>query len=167
MTHSRTALQQPIPWAPPKRRLRWLRGGLLATAAILALVFPTAAYAGTGAGDPSATGCDSRATSQHNNLTMVDPVNKAVAGTAYIVYSSWNGGCDTEWVTVHYNSGYRPSPSIWLQNQSGTDLYAAYTSGGLSYTYQLGSMRYRTGCGGVQLYRSDGSYVDWFYLGCY
>ncbi|MFF4810964.1 hypothetical protein ACFY03_22400 [Micromonospora chersina] len=153
----------PSPRPVPRRR-RWLRATLLAAAAIFAIALPSTAYAGTGAGDPSTTGCDRQQTSPHNQIYMYDPANGAYMGTAYLVYSN---GCDTEWLTVRYTSGYRPSPSIWLQNQSGTDLYAAYNTGGLAYTYQFGSMRYRTACGGVQMYRSNGSYVDWFYLGCY
>lgn len=146
-------------------RKSWLRSVLLAVAAVVAVALPGAAYAGTGAGDPVTTGCDNSSyTSRHNVLDMYDPSNGAYTGQAYLVYSSL---CQTEWVTVHYSSGYSPSPSVWLQNQTGTDLYAAYTGGGLSYTYMLGDMRYRVACGGVQMYRSNGSYVNWNYLGCY
>lgn len=128
--------------------------------------FGTPAWAAS-AGDPDqgTPPCDTLSTSPHNVTTMADPSTGASMGTAYLVYSA---GCQTEWVTVHVNWGYAAWPSVWLQNQSGTDLYeAASLDNSTVWTYQLADMKYQTACGGVQMYRSNGSYVNWNYLGCY
>ncbi len=101
---------------------------------------------------------------------MTDPSNGANMGTAYLVYSA---GCQTEWVTVHANSPYYPEPSVWLQNQTGTNLYETITSGdpqGVYWTYQLANMEFQTACGGVQMYNElapGTGYVNWNYIGCY
>jgi hypothetical protein len=144
---------------------RRFRLALATVVAAAALLIPATAMAANG-GDPDQglPPCDTQSTSQHNVLNMYDPGNGAYMGQAYLVYSA---GCETEWVTVHYTAGYSPSPSVWMQNQSGTDLYGANYDSGVTWTYQLTNMRYQTACGGVQMYTMAGAYVNWNYLGCY
>jgi hypothetical protein len=162
---------------------RVIRRGLIALvsmAALTALLAGTASATSSGvarassaasndnAGDPSLgwPPCDTQSTSRHNTMTLVDHSNGDVMGTAYLVYSA---GCQTKWVTVHIYPPYEGTPSVWLQNQSGS-LSEPPTSGqgGTQWTYQLGSMKYRAACGGVQMYYGlTGAWVDWYYLGCY
>lgn len=152
---------------------RWMRraAAFIVGMTVLIVMLPGTAYAYS-AGDPSQgfPPCDTQSTSRHNTITMHDPSNGATMGTAYIVYSA---GCETEWVTVHSYSPYYSSASIWMQNQTGTDLYETSTGGdpqGVYWTYQLGNMRYQTACGGVQMYNAlvpGSGYVNWNYLGCY
>jgi hypothetical protein len=76
----------------------------------------------------------------------------------------------TDWVTVYTYGTYYPDPSIWLQNQAGTNVYEALMSGdpqGTHWTDQLGGMKYRTACGGVQIYNVNSRWVSWNYIGCY
>lgn len=120
----------------------------------------------TGA-SPRGTNCDSDGRTL-KSLRMTDPANGAEIGWAYLRYSP---SCGTEWVTVTYASGYFPRPSVWNQNQSGTDQYTAGDAPyqGKVWTKMIADMRYRAGCGGVQMYRgvSGGNgYVGWYYLGC-
>jgi hypothetical protein len=156
----------------PAGRARIALAGCLAAAAI---AIPATAMAANG-GDPDVGSppCDAHPANLkvQNATPMIDPSNGAVMGWAYLVYSP---DCQTEWVRVHYRSGYSPSPSIWLQNQNGTNLYTAEsgvyvgTTDGpwAAWTFQLTNMRYQTACGGVQMYRSNGQYVNWNYVGCY
>jgi hypothetical protein len=136
----------------------------------LLMVGATSAYA-SNAGDPDQgfPPCDQQSVSVHNQVTMHDPSNGAVMGVARIDYSA---GCQTEWVKVDGDSPYYPaSASVWMQNQTGTDLYETLESGeGEYWTYQLGNMKYQTGCGGAQMYNAlapGTGYVTWVYLGCY
>jgi hypothetical protein len=147
-----------------RRRGAWVVTVFAAMLALFALLPGVASAANAGNPDAGNPPCDTQSTSEHNFHTMYDPANGAVMGTAYLVYSA---GCQTEWVTVHVNAGYSPSPSVWLQNQTGTDLYTAGSSGSTYWTYQLANMQYQVACGGVQMYRSSGAYVNWNYLGCY
>lgn len=156
------------------RNGRMIRHGLtllIPLATLMTLLGGTASAASSdNAGDPSigTPPCDTQSTSRHDTITMTDPNNGDIMGTAYLVYSA---GCQTEWVTVHANSPYEADPSVWLQNQSGTNLYQPPTSGvpqGTYWTYQLGNMKYQTACGGVQMYDDlTGSWVSWNYIGCY
>jgi hypothetical protein len=146
-------------------------------ATMVLVASPASASGGTGDGDPHQSGCDATAinlaTAEHPDavLTMHDPANGAVAGYVYLRYST---GCQSEWVTVTYNQGYLPDQaSFWLQNQSGTDLYNSDFSpgGGKIWTWMYRNMKYRVGCGGVQMYHatqggSYGSYMGWYYIGC-
>jgi hypothetical protein len=125
------------------------------------------------AGDPDqgTPPCDQQNPSKHFNTTnMYDPANGAYMGYAYFVYSN---GCQTEWLTVHTVSPYYPDPSIWIQNQTGTNLYEAMSSGnpqGTNWTNQLANMHTQTACGGVQMYNAlkpGTGYVNWNYIGCY
>lgn len=143
----------------------------IAGPSIPAMISAAPAGAATNGSSPHATRCDADAISLHT-YGMPDPQTGAVMGYSYLRYSPT---CQTEWVTVNYNSGYYPEPSVWVQNQSGTNLYTAGDSywGGKVWTNQLADMRYRTACGGVQMYRtynqyvpSRGAYMGWFYLGC-
>jgi hypothetical protein len=95
---------------------------------------------------------------------------REIVGYAYLRYSV---ACQTEWLTVTYNNGYIPSPSFWLQNQSGTDLYVSDFAPwqGKVWTWMWGGMRDRAGCGGVQMYHTNGignygAYLGWYYVGC-
>ncbi|MCR6484011.1 hypothetical protein M8542_14395 [Amycolatopsis sp. OK19-0408] len=85
------------------------------------------------------------------------------AATAHLRYSR---SCGTQWVTVYFLPGYSAAPSVWLQNQSGTNLYTAYSDSTSAYTYQLFNMANRVGCGGTHLYH-NGVYLKWTYLGCF
>ncbi|MBO4205876.1 hypothetical protein [Micromonospora echinofusca] len=154
-----------------RRGLAMLAATITATAVALAPMSPALAADGD---DPTWYGCDSGAqrlvTAQmpDRQLRMVDPANGAVIGYAYLIYSPT---CETQWVKVNYNSGYYPQPSVWRQNQSGTNQYISQFSpwGGTVWTYVLDGMRTQAGCGGVQIYRgvSGGSgHVGWYYLGC-
>lgn len=126
-----------------------------------ALLMPAPAWAYS-AGDPQTTGC---ASSEITLLSaaMYSPNNGAYMGSEYLRYST---GCRTEWVTVDYASGYSAQPSVWMQNQTGTNLYTAENNGSAVWTYQLGSMKYATACGGAQMYTSSGTWVAWDYIGC-
>ena len=144
---------------------------LFAVAAVIGVTAIAAAQASPLNPDPHQTGCDQTAVTV-GSRSMYDPTNGAYIGLAQLRYSR---GCETEWVTVFYNSGYYPSPSVWLQNQSGTDLYASDQAPyqGTVWTNQLPNMRYRTACGGVHVYRtvnayypSPGKWLAWFYIGC-
>jgi hypothetical protein len=142
---------------------------LLITPVTLIALLTGTASASDNAGDPTlgTPPCDTQSASEHLPITMTDPNNGENMGTAYLVYSA---GCQTEWVTVHANSPYEADPSIWLQNQTGTNLYQPPTSpdGGTYWTYQLGNMKYQTACGGVQMYDDlTGAWVSWNYIGCY
>ena len=99
----------------------------------VALLVPASAWAYS-AGDPQASGC---ANSEITDLTktMYDPNNGAYMGTEYLRYST---ACATEWVTVDYFNGYHASPSVWIQNQSGTDLYWSVNTGSIVWTEQSG-----------------------------
>jgi hypothetical protein len=102
---------------------RWLA---LPAAITALLLLPSSAYAAD-AGDPDQgfPPCDQQSAGVHNTITMYDPSNGTEMGYAYLVYSS---GCQTEWTTVHTFSPYYSLPSVWLQNQSGTNLYEAASS---------------------------------------
>jgi hypothetical protein len=144
---------------------------LVPLAALVTLLPATASAASSdNAGDPSigTPACDTQSASRHDAITMTDSGNGEVMGTAYLAYSA---GCQTEWVTAHVNSPYEAEPSVWLQNQSGTNLNQPPTSGGPQgtyWTYQLGNMKYQAACGGVQMYDDlTGRWVSWNYIGCY
>ena len=148
-----------------RRRLSVLGALITALLMVSSTSGPSAWAASAGDPDQGTPPCDTQFTSQHNGIAMTDPSTGASTGTAYLVYSA---GCQTEWVTVHVNWGYSAWPSVWIQNQSGTDLYrTASLDNSTVWTYQLANMKYQTACGGVQMYRSNGSYVNWNYLGCY
>jgi hypothetical protein len=150
---------------------------LTALAAVVLHVSPASASGGTGDGDPHQSGCDADArnlVTRENPtgvMTIRDPANNAIAGYGYLRYSP---ACESEWVTITYNQGYLPgNASFWLQNQAGTDLYNSGYSpwGGKIWTWMYRNMRYRTGCGGVQMYHATyggayGSYLGWYYIGC-
>jgi hypothetical protein len=144
---------------------------LVLLAAVALLITAPGAQAAQSAGDPSRSGCD---TSRYDlrSKRMYDPATGAYMGLGILRYSV---ACQTEWVTVYYNAGYYPEPSVWLQNQAGTDLYTSMWAPwqGTVWTGMLPNMKYRAGCGGVQMYRtynqyypSRGKYIGWFYLGC-
>lgn len=151
--------------------------GVILVAAVIALAVPAAmtsasaatARVATSAGDPHYSGCDQSAVTLRYRY-MYD--GSAYMGMALLRYSRV---CQTEWVTVFYNSGYYPSPSVWEQNQTGTDLYVSSFAPwqGTVWTEQLAGMYYTAGCGGVQMYHTlnqfvpaQGDYIGWFYLGC-
>jgi hypothetical protein len=131
---------------------------------------PASAASADNAGDPSVgiPPCDTQSASRHNSVTMVDHSNGDTIGTAYIVYSA---GCQTKWVTEHEYSPYYGVPYVWLQNQSGSLSYAPLSGQGgwgTDWTDQLGNMKYRAACGGVEMYYGlTGAAVGWYYLGCY
>lgn len=165
-------MTSPMAASPNRKLMTGRRLAFLSALAALTIVLVPGIANAQSAGDPSqgSPPCDTQSTSRHNTITMIDPSNGANMGTAYLVYSA---GCQTEWVTVHANSPYYPLPSVWLQNQTGTDLYETITSGdpqGVYWTYQLANMKYQTACGGVQMYNAlapGTGYVNWNYLGCY
>lgn len=142
---------------------------LAAAVVTWAAVLPSQAFAANG-GDPDqgTPPCDTQSVTRHNTITMRDPSNGATMGTAYLSYSA---GCQTEWVTVHAYQPYYPGPSVWMQNQNGTNLYSAMDSGnppGTYWTNQLTNMRYQAGCGGTQMYNGyTNRWVSWNYIGCY
>jgi hypothetical protein len=156
------------------RRASRLR--LLGSAVICVLLTGLAAAqpaAATNGGNPAPweTGCLYAGQHQYPPRYMYDPRNGRYVGWAAVEYSTT---CQTEWVEVQYVAGYEPEPSVWMQNQSGTNLYTAPSYWGDRWTYQLAGMRYRAGCGGVQLYaaadgwwQGRGQYLGWYYLGCY
>lgn len=148
-----------LPAAFTRRPRRIVAIGVLTGAAALAI--PTSAWA-SNAGDPQTTGC---AASEVTDIgvNMYDPNNGAYMGSEYLRYST---ACATEWVTVYPASGYTAQPSVWMQNQSGTDLYTAENLGSAIWTYQLGNMAYATACGGSQMYTTSGTWVAWEYIGC-
>lgn len=163
---------------PGARVARWTVRGILALgiscAAAVACAFPAAASLIYGDGDPHLAGCDATAISlktpqaPKGYLTIKD--GSTIAGYAYLRYSV---ACQSEWVTVTYNSGYYPSPWFWLQNQSGTDLQTSTFAPwqGKVWTDMWDDMHYRAGCGGVQMYHANGiggqgAYLGWYYLGC-
>ncbi|MGW5558084.1 hypothetical protein ACWER9_12765 [Micromonospora sp. NPDC003944] len=141
-------------------RAAWI-GGIAA----LMLLVPTTAHAANG-GDPAvgSPSCDTQSVSPHNTTLLYDPANGAYMGKAYLNYSS---GCKTEWTIVKTATGYRGDPSIWLQSGGG-NLTVTPTSGlRTRWSYQLANMQYQVGCGGVQMYRDNGSWVNWYPIGCY
>lgn len=137
----------------------WTALATLLVAVALTTVAATSASAANG-GNPQTSGCAASA-------VTLRTVNLHDAGThigsASLRYSR---DCQTQWTTVNWWGSYSASPSVWVQNQSGTDLYAAYRDGTSAYTNQLTGMRYTAGCGGTHVYRSNGSHVGWFYIGC-
>lgn len=154
----------------PMRRTRpwsYVVSFIVAIAAILAFL-PGAAAASESLGDdPDYSGCDTQHAVVDKHTTMTDPRNGNIIGTAYLIYSF---GCASEWVKVVYNASiYIVSPSVWKQNQSGTDLYESGLDWefpwGVDWTWQLEGMSTTAGCGGVQVYDAVG-YVNWYYLGC-
>jgi hypothetical protein len=148
-----------------------VRIGVVFLLVLMATVVVAGAQANPTAGDPYYTNCYLSSVGL-KQITLYDPANHANMGVAILKYSKT---CKTEWVSVYYNSGYFPSPSVWVQNQTGTNLY---TSGGAPYqgtvwTEMLPSMQYRVGCGGVQMYHTynayyptQGKYIGWYYIGC-
>jgi len=146
-------------------------GLLVLLTAVVSAVVVSGAQASPGWMDPHNTGCD-RTAYTLKAKAMYDPTNGAYIGLALLRYST---GCQTEWVTVYYSSGYFPWPSVWNQNQSGTDVYTSDDAPyqGTVWTGMLYNMRYRAGCGGVQVYRTinqyyptPGKYLAWYYIGC-
>jgi hypothetical protein len=138
------------------------RGGAVAVAtllAVLGLLFSVGTANATNGGDPQ-SGC-AASMSRQSSVAVLD--HGSQVGTAYLRYS---GTCGTQWVTVVYNVGYSGQPSVWMQNQNGTNLYAVYSDNTESYTYQLSGMAYQVGCGGVQMYH-NGVYLEWVYIGCF
>ena len=133
------------------------------------------AYAAADAGDPYTSGCDNTAVTGRLLAVVYDGTR---IGNAELRYST---SCQTEWVTFYSSSGYAANnfyiePSVWLQNQTGTNLYTAASSPsmGTVYTDMLPDMRYRTACGGIQLYRGlnaageeQEDWLGWYYIGCY
>nr|WP_231127262.1 DUF2690 domain-containing protein [Motilibacter aurantiacus] len=136
------------------------------TAAALAVAVagsPSALAVSNGT-NPQTTGCSASAITTGSTRAIVDPSNGYRVGTAELRYST---GCQSQWTRVNFGGGYRVDPSIWLLNQNGTNLHSAYNDGySNAYTFQLSDMKYRTACGGVQVYRSNGSWVGWYYIGC-
>lgn len=142
---------------------------LLAIPLVLVLTAQSASAANAGNPAPWATGCLYEGQHIYPQVRLYD--GNRYVGWAAVEYSTY---CQTEWVEVQYIMGYEPEPSVWMQNQSGTNLYTADSYWGDRWTFQLASMRYRAGCGGVQLYRAAdgawsgrGQYLGWYYLGCY
>ncbi|MER5888764.1 hypothetical protein ABT160_33480 [Streptomyces sp. NPDC001941] len=168
-------LRNPTAPATPRRRAAVVLVSLVLALAAMVSTGPSAFAAGDG--DPRQSGCDASginlttAQMPGGEFTIRDPANGAVAGHGYLRYST---SCQSEWVKVTYNTGYLPDQaSLWLQNQSGTDLYnSGYAPwGGTIWTWMYRNMRTRVGCGGVRMYRATqgggyGSYLGWFYFGC-
>jgi Protein of unknown function (DUF2690) len=141
----------------------------VATAAAITTATAATTRTATSAGDPHYSGCDQSAVTIGYRYMYN---GSAYMGLAQLRYSNV---CQTEWVTVYYNSGYYPSPSVWEQNQSGTDLYVSPFAPwqGTVWTDQLAGMRYTAACGGVQMYHTlnqfvpaRGDYIGWYYIGC-
>lgn len=149
------------PRTTSSRTRRKVRAGVIVLIAIFGVLFAGGVANASNAGNPHTTGCDQTGAT-YKTINMY--TGSTYMGHADLRYST---GCQTEWTTVYFSGPYTGQPSVWMQNQSGTNLYAAYTDGGESYTYQLGDMKYATGCGGVQMYTSSGGYVGWYYVGCY
>jgi hypothetical protein len=101
---------------------------------------------------------------------------KTDIGTAELRYSP---KCGTTWVRVIFKFGsYYPDPSVWEQNQTGTDRHRATNpmdldlNSGIVYTYMIEGRR-TPDCGGVQIYKANigggpdpSRWVGWYYLGC-
>lgn len=155
---------------PPRPTLAVLRAAVLVVTGVAILAASASpAMAVENGGDPAQgiPPCAQLSPSRHNTTNMYDPRNGAYMGYAALVYSA---GCRTEWTVVHPVWPYRPYPSVWLQNRTGTDLYEAGSSHFTSNDYwtdQLPNMQYRTACGGVQMYDGYGHWLKWVYLGCY
>ncbi|MET8848525.1 hypothetical protein [Amycolatopsis sp. NPDC004625] len=133
---------------------------MIAAAAVGLLFTAGTASAATTDPNPQTSGC---AASMSREVVADIYDGGTRAATAHLRYSR---SCGTQWVTVYYLPGYSAAPSVWLQNQSGTNLYTAYSDSTSAYTYQLFNMANRVGCGGTHLYH-NGAYLNWTYLGCF
>jgi hypothetical protein len=136
-----------------------------AVLAIVAAAFGLLFTAGTASAattdpNPQTSGC---AASMSREVAADIYDGSQRVATAHLRYSRT---CGTEWVSVYYIPGYSAAPSVWVQNQSSTNLYTAYSDSTSAYTYQLFNMANRVGCGGTHLYH-NGAYVSWTYLGCF
>lgn len=153
-----------------QRTRRGWRYALNLTATLIAAIALTPGVASAADGGDPDLGfppCDQQNAGPIKSITMTDPRNNNKIGTASLVYSA---GCQTKWVKVTFTVPYSPSPSVWMQNRSGTDLYEANRlvwPWGIRWTDQLTGMATTAACGGVHIYdESNGNYVKWFYIGC-
>src|SRR5580704_4656558 len=110
----------------------------LSAACAIAILVPASVAGATNAGDPHTTGCDQTAIT---GKSIPVYAHGSYLGSLNLRYSN---SCQTEWVTFYAASyaaatGYYFQPSVWMQNQSGTDLYTAPSSpfiGWMAYTNQ-------------------------------
>lgn len=154
------------------------------TVSLAEVVSSTPASAATTAGDPFTSGCDlSAITGKSVGLYQIGSSIDTTGAGEFLgnLDLRYSTSCETEWVTFYPASGYAATnfylePSVWLQNQTGTNLYTAPSSGymGEVYTNMLPSMKYRTACGGMQVYQGieasgaeQEGYVGWAYIGCW
>ncbi|MEU7478350.1 DUF2690 domain-containing protein [Lentzea sp. NPDC042327] len=133
---------------------------LVVVVAALGLVFTTGTASAAADPNPQTSGC-AASMSRQVSADIYDGSQRVA--TAHLRYSR---SCGSQWVSVYFLPGYSAAPSVWLQNQSGTDLYTAYSDSTSAYTYQHFNMANRVGCGGTHLYR-NGTHLGWTYLGCF